>query len=105
MPAPELILWQKIRGNSLGVKFRRQFSVLNHILDFYAPATKLAIEIDGESHFENPKAILNDRIRDEQLEELGIKVLRFNNREVMENLEGVLIKIQENLPPLSLPLS
>lgn len=98
MTASELVLWQKIRGGLLGVKFRRQYSVENIILDFYSPSTRLGIEIDGESHFADKQAALNDKIRDSRLAKQGIKVLRFTNRDIMENLEGVINKILDSTP-------
>ncbi|MDO8599192.1 MAG: DUF559 domain-containing protein, partial [bacterium] len=56
MPAPELILWQRIRNEQLGVKFRRQHSIGSAIVDFYAPSVRLAIELDGESHYVDTRA-------------------------------------------------
>jgi very-short-patch-repair endonuclease len=97
MPAPEIVLWQKIRGNALGVKFRRQLSIENSILDFYSPNEKLDIEIDGDSHYLNKAAIQKDKLRDLELGRIGIKVLRFTNREVMTNLDGVVLRIMEVL--------
>src|SRR3990167_4191070 len=93
MPAPELVLWQVLRRQSLGVKFRRQFSFNNCIFDFYAPSINLAIEIDGESHFQSLAARQKDRTRNEKLLRQGIKVLRLNNQEIMKNLEGSIAKI------------
>ncbi len=95
MPAPELVLWQKLRGRQLGVKFRRQYAAGNYILDFYAPEIQLAIEIDGESHFEDVRAQERDRFRDQVLTEHGIRVLRFINPDVMQNPEGVVERILE----------
>jgi len=79
MPMPEMKLWQRIRQNQLGVKFRRQFSIKNFILDFYAPKIKLGIEIDGESHFENKCKRGRDIQRDKILSKYGIKIIRFLN--------------------------
>ena len=104
MPAPELVLWQVLRRQSLGVKFRRQFSFNNCIFDFYAPSINLAIEIDGESHFQSLAARQKDRTRNEKLLRQGIKVLRLNNQEIMKNLEGSIAKILRHLPPHNLPL-
>jgi very-short-patch-repair endonuclease len=93
MTQPERILWQKIRGSQIcDVKFRRQFSVGRYILDFYAPSLKLAVELDGDSHFEGNQQ-LYDKSRDEYLRSFNIRVLRFTNLEVMENLDGVLESI------------
>ena len=80
MPKSERVFWQKIRGKQLGVKFRRQFSIENFILDFYSPEIKLGIEIDGDSHFMSNATILKDCNRDNVLfKKYGIKVLRFTN--------------------------
>lgn len=67
------------------------------ILDFYSPEKKLGIEINGESHFINKETRKKDEIRDKELSRRGIKVLRFLNPEVMKNLEGVLMKILEEI--------
>lgn len=93
MPAPELILWQRLRSKQLGVKFRRQHSIGYYILDFYAPSIKLGIEIDGESHFVDDASAQKDKQRDLGLSQKGIKILRFLNTEIMKNLEVVLEKI------------
>ena len=90
MPQPEMILWSRLKGRQLlGYKFRRQFSVGSYILDFYCPSLRLAIEIDGESHF-NPEAKEYDSRRQRFIESLGISVVRFTNTDVRENLDGVL---------------
>ena len=72
----------------LPVKFRRQRPIGRFIVDFYAPASKLVIEVDGDSHFE-PQGIAYDRERTAYLHGLGLHVLRFTNDEVLNNLEGV----------------
>ena len=91
----EKILWKKLRSNNLGIKFRRQHPVDMYILDFYAPKTKLAIELDGSIHKENKEY---DKERTRYLESKKIKVVRFWNSEVENNLENVLNKIR-NLTP------
>ncbi|OGZ41121.1 MAG: hypothetical protein A3B04_01355 [Candidatus Portnoybacteria bacterium RIFCSPLOWO2_02_FULL_39_11] len=103
MPLPEVILWQRIRGHKLGLKFRRQYSVENHILDFFAPAIKLGIEIDGDTHFRNKQAEEKDFLRDRFLKEQGIIVLRFTNNEVRCSLDSIIYKIEsiiKNAHPL-----
>jgi len=87
-------LWQHLRGEHLDAKFRRQYSVDAYVLDFYAPRAKLAIEVDGDSHF-SPEAMAYDRERTIYLEHFGITVLRFTNLEITENLEGVLASIKQ----------
>ncbi len=78
-----------------GRKFRRQHSVGNYILDFYCPSEKLAIELDGEVHF-NETAQLKDAERTLFLNYYGIKVLRFENKLVFEQTEQVLDEIKES---------
>lgn len=83
-------LWQALQGRQLGGhKFRRQYSVGAYILDFYCPALKLAIEIDGESHC-RPGAPEHDARRQAFVESLGIRFLRFTNHDVLHDLPGVL---------------
>jgi len=93
---PEQILWQEIRGNKLWIKFRRQYSVWRYILDFYCVEKRICIEIDGESHFSNEWKEY-DAIRTEFLEALWIEVLRFTNKEVMDNINWVLERIQDRI--------
>ena len=98
MPLPEAVLWQAIRAKQLGVKFRRQYTIGNRILDFYSPGIKLGIEIDGESHFLDKKSREEEIKRDKELEkQQGIKILRFLNPEITKNLEGVLQVIWEEI--------
>lgn len=96
MTEPEIKLWQYLRNEQLGVKFRRQHSIGEYIADFYCSKLKLVIEIDGESHF-NDEAIEYDSIRTNFFKSLGIEVIRFNNDEVMTNIEGVFEIIQKIL--------
>jgi LPS sulfotransferase NodH len=78
------------------MKFRRQFGIGRYVVDFYCPDQKLAIELDGESHFLK-QAEKQDLIRQLWIENQGIHFLRFTNLEIYENLEGVLQKILEVL--------
>lgn len=96
MTEPEIKLWQYLRNEQLGVKFRRQHSIGEYIADFYCTKLKLVIEIDGGSHF-NDEAIEYDSIRTNFFKSLGIEVIRFNNDEVMTNIEGVFEIIQKIL--------
>ncbi len=91
-PAPEKILWNKIRSNQLGVKFRRQYGIGRYIADFYSPQIKLAIELDGDSHYQDGSQEY-DAVRDQFMHSLGIVVLRFRNDEVMRELNAVIEKI------------
>lgn len=98
MPNAEIILWANIKGKQLeDYKFRRQYSVGPYVIDFYCPKLKLALELDGDSHFVEG-AQEYDRQRQDFIESFGIKFLRFTNNEVYENLEGVIDEILKYLP-------
>jgi len=86
----ELRLWFYLRKKQLlNIQFFRQRPIGNYIVDFYAPTVKLVIEVDGSQHFEE-KHKSKDEQRDAFLEGQGIKVLRFDNLEVLTNTKGVL---------------
>ena len=90
----EIRLWQALKHSQLdGLKFRRQHSMGPYIADFYCPAAKLVIELDGSVH-DSEAAQQQDAERTSYLLSLGLRVVRFENREVMENLEGVLCEIR-----------
>ncbi|MFN9304209.1 MAG: DUF559 domain-containing protein, partial [Candidatus Kapaibacterium sp.] len=92
----EAKLWTLLKGKQLeGRKFRRQCSVANYILDFYCPSENLAIELDGQGHFEASRAEY-DYERDLFLLHCGIKVLRFENKWVWENPEGLLNEVKSS---------
>jgi very-short-patch-repair endonuclease len=93
----EKLLWSKIRRKQLkGYKFYRQKVIGNYIVDFYCPRAKLVIELDGGQHFMD-EGIERDKERDRYLSSLGLKVLRFTDKEVINELSSVLEKIYENL--------
>lgn len=92
----EQMLWLKLRNNQLGVKFRRQHPVGNYVLDFYCHKYKLAIEIDGEYHSEIEQKDY-DRLRDQNLNELGIKTLRFTNDQILNDLDSVIENIKSEI--------
>jgi len=81
-----------------GYKFRRQYSIGKFVIDFYCPKARLAIEIDGDSHFESSEAIKLDRGREELLNKRRIAILRFLNTDVYKNMDGVLSTIILHLP-------
>jgi very-short-patch-repair endonuclease len=90
-------LWSVLRDRQLsGVKFRRQFSLGGYILDFYSPQHKLGIEADGSQHYED-EGRRRDEQRTKDLSSLGVQVLRFSDRDVLNNVEGVCRVIQEVL--------
>ena len=92
----EARLWIYLKNSRLGYKFRRQYSVGYYILDFYCPNMKLAIELDGSPH-NTEQGFVNDEKRTQFLNNQGIKVIRFENKDVINNLEGVLAEIRRIL--------
>lgn len=86
MSEPEKQLWYKVlsRDQLEGLRFLRQKPLLDYIVDFYCPELRLVIELDGDSHVEQSEY---DRIRTENLQKYGITVVRYTNREVLENIE------------------
>ncbi|MBN1794194.1 MAG: DUF559 domain-containing protein [Candidatus Omnitrophica bacterium] len=71
-----------------GVKFRRQFSIAGHILDFYSPIYKLAIEADGSQHYTR-QGKRQDEMRTKVLFKHGVHILRFSDLEILSNSDGV----------------
>lgn len=96
---PERRLWYKLKGGQLnGHKFRRQCGIGPYIADFYSSQDRYVIEIDGDSHFDS-HGLAYDKERDAYMEALGIRVMRFTNRDIMDNMDGVLQKLGECLSP------
>jgi very-short-patch-repair endonuclease len=90
MPGAEVLLWSRLKGCQLfDCKFRRQYSVGAFVVDFYSPEIKLGIELDGESHFQGG-AREYDQQRQWFIESFGIKVVRFLNTDIYENMDSVL---------------
>jgi len=90
MTDAENMLWLKLRRKQLkGYQFYRQKIIGKYVVDFYCPKANLVIEVDGGEHYSQiGKA--KDRSRDDALVEMGIKVLRFSDRDVFENIGGVM---------------
>ncbi|MAG11528.1 MAG: hypothetical protein CMI52_01840 [Parcubacteria group bacterium] len=98
MPPAELALWKKLKNKQfLGLKFRRQHGVGPFVLDFYCPQLTCAIELDGESHFEKGEQE-RDAARDAFLKRHKITVIRILNTDVLQNIEGTLTYLKNNLP-------
>ncbi len=89
----EEILWFELRHRKLGSKFKRQHSIGGYVVDFYCPASKLIVEVDGEIH-NTAESLEYDVIRDNYHKELGLKVLRFKNEEVEKDTEKVLTMVR-----------
>jgi very-short-patch-repair endonuclease len=93
----EIRLWAKLRLRRLnGLQFYRQRIIVNYIVDFFCPKAKLIIEVDGGQHYFG-KTHDDDLKRDEYLKNLGFKVLRFSDRDVLTNIEGVVENILTNI--------
>lgn len=95
MTDAEQHLWRRLRGKQIGgVQFYRQKPLLSFIVDFYCPAAKLVIELDGGQHLDDAVKI-KDGERDALLASTGLHVLRFDNRHVLQEMEAVLGVILE----------
>ena len=93
MTEAEQKLWGRLRGKQLhGVQFYRQKPLGSYIVDFYGPKVKLGIELDGGQHFEESHRI-RDTARDEWLKQRGLKVIRFDNLQMLRETEAVLEEI------------
>ena len=91
----ESLLWRHLRRRDLaGLKFRRPPPVGGYILDFFCEKATLAIELDGGGHAD-PAKVAYDARRTRRLEQLGIRILRFWNTDVLQNLDGVIARILE----------
>ena len=91
----EQVLWFRLRRKQLlGVQFFRQKPLGNYVVDFYAPTAHLVIEVDGWQHLE-PEYMHYDAQRTAYLEGQGLRVLRFNNLEVLQELEAVMETIYQ----------
>ena len=96
MTNAEKLLWMRLRGRQLkDLQFYRQKIVGNYIVDFYCPKARMIVELDGGQHY-TEQGLERDRVRSKYLTSQGLKVLRFSDREVFENLEDVLEKIFVN---------
>ena len=91
MTPAEKLLWQQIRANKLGVRFRRQQVIQGFIVDFYCHQAGLVVEVDGDIHDLQKE---EDERREKVLSALGLRVVRFGNDEVGRNLSAVVGKIK-----------
>lgn len=98
-------MWKYLSRKQMhGYKFRRQYGVDNYVVDFYCPELKLAIEIDGDSHFRSG-AEQRDKMRQEHLESFGIRFIRLTNADVYGSLHNVLAMISDQIKQLEHGLS
>lgn len=95
MTDAEKLLWSRLRHKQiLGLQFYRQKPILNFIVDFYCPSANLVIECDGGQHYTD-EGLEADRVRDEALGELGLIVLRFDNLQVLNEIDAVVERVFE----------
>jgi very-short-patch-repair endonuclease len=95
MTDAEQVLWQHIRRKQIqGVQFYRQKPLLSFVVDFYCPAAKLVIEVDGSQHYEEGHQD-KDQSRGAALTGLGLRVLRYDNRQILLETNAVLMVINE----------
>lgn len=94
MTPAESVLWECLRGNQLGVQFRRQHPIYDYIPDFVCLRKRLVIEVDGAYHYLGDQP-MNDEERTKYLNQYGFDVIRFTNEEVLNDTDNVIIKIKQ----------
>ncbi|KKU29172.1 MAG: hypothetical protein UX80_C0008G0004 [Candidatus Amesbacteria bacterium GW2011_GWA2_47_11b] len=92
----EKLLWKYLQNKKLGFKFIRQYSIEGYVVDFYCPAKRLAIELDGNVHF-NASQQKYDKYRTRYLEAFNITVVRFHNLGITKNIGKILERITFSL--------
>ena len=88
LSTPEAMLWNLLRRSPAGVRFRRQYPVGPYIADFYCPAAKLVIEVDGDAH-NFAESAARDEVRDRFIRSLGLEVLRIPAGEVFRDATAI----------------
>jgi very-short-patch-repair endonuclease len=93
----EITIWKELKGDKLlGFDFDRQRCIDNYIVDFYCKELMLVVEIDGMSH-NNEEAFLKDEVRQRKLESFGIRVIRFSETEVKNDIVNVIRSIETEI--------
>ena len=90
----EIVLWNELKGKKQRYKFNRQKPLLNYIVDFYCKELSLVIELDGITHY-NEEAFKKDELRQKELEKYDLKFLRFDDEEVLTDIDNVLRVIEK----------
>ncbi|MCS5423036.1 MULTISPECIES: endonuclease domain-containing protein [Psychrilyobacter] len=100
MTQHERLLWERIKNKKiLGYRFHRQYGIERYIVDFYCPKLKLIVELDGRQHHMR-EGVEYDEVRNDFLISLGLTVVRFDNKEIEENIENVIDRIKESIEEL-----
>ncbi len=96
----EAVLWNELKNRKFeGLKFRRQHGIDPYVVDFYCPELRLAVELDGEVHDNSNAQKYYDARTDYLSKVAGVRVLRFENKEVFLNQNLIFVSIREYLPP------
>ena len=95
----EVLLWKQIKNKTFGVEFHRQVPIDNYIVDFYCHELMLAIEVDGSSH-DMEEVAMNDIVRQNKLESMGVKFIRFGDADVKQNIMLVLNALENKIEEL-----
>ena len=103
MSLPEVKLWMALKGNTAGLKFRRQNPIGPYVADFYCPAANLMVEIDGKAHDMGQRS-QRDTVRDAFMHEKGYTVLRITASAVLQNAHEVAESVVLAAIPLRQPL-
>ena len=102
MTAAEGLLWSSLRNKQVnGLIFRRQHPVDIYIVDFYCHEYKLVIEVDGEIH-NDPENAEKDKGRTAEMERFGLKIIRFTNNEIFNDVDFVIKEIKKEIRNISL---
>ncbi|MDR9366638.1 MAG: endonuclease domain-containing protein [Balneolaceae bacterium] len=97
MTEAEIVLWEQLRARRfLNLKFRRQHPILDFIVDFYCHEQKLVVEVDGKYHNQDDVQYY-DSERTKELQRNGFSVIRFSNRKVFNDMEGVLKQLRRQI--------
>jgi very-short-patch-repair endonuclease len=91
MTPAEKLLWKEVRAKKLGVRFRRQQVIQGFIVDFYCHRAGLVVEVDGDVHDLQKE---EDERREKVLSAMGLRIVRFQNSEIVKNLSAVVGKIK-----------
>ncbi|PAX07674.1 endonuclease domain-containing protein [Sphingomonas lenta] len=102
MSYPEVLLWQRLRGSPLGIRFRRQHPIgLDYTADFYCPAAKLVVEVDGEAH-SAAGAPTRDAVREAYMRSRRLTVVRVPARDILRDADGTadaIVTLVATAPP------
>jgi very-short-patch-repair endonuclease len=100
----EKTFWSQVRNRQFrSLRFFRQYSIGPYVLDFYCPKTSIAVELDGGQHAWDERREY-DTLRADYLKAHEIEVMRFWNNDVLQNIKGVLARIEEKIISSNLPL-